>query len=505
MHKLLARQVKRVLGVSEEQLPALYEELGRLAQGGVLSPVAARVFGNLGNFLSRVDEAYQQNDRDLELKTISLELSSVELTQTNSRLREELVSRDRAIDSLRQTARGLLVSIDPEQSVSDDDNLETLSELMRDLVRQHEESQLDLRAALTDLAYQKFALDQHAIVSTTDVAGNIIYANDRFCEISGFTRAELLGQNHRMINSRTHDRAFFAQLWQTITSGQVWHGEVCNRSKMGSLYWVSATIVPLRDNAGKPSMFIAIRTDITERKKMAASMELAEARLRHIANTVPGVVFQAHVGPNGTRFTFVSERVREILGFSPEQLKADASLQYQLILEDERGWVESAVQDAARRQMVWRGEYRVAMADRSLRWIRSEMNPEPELSPLGDTVFTGIWQDVTALKEADARLREVTENIPVAVFQYFVDAQGVYHITFMSDSITAICGLYPDEIMQGTSRLVDQVHSEDKRLFSTALGAASDQSKAQLVDFRMVHRQTGHIVWVHGEAHPRQL
>ena len=505
MHKLLARQIKRVLDVDPAELTALQSEFTRLAASGSVSPLVGRLLNGLPGFLQRIDEAYQQSDRDLELKTRSLELSSVELSEKNARLREDLASRTRAIDSLRASARDLMASIDTDQTLAVDDNLETLSALMRDLVHQHDESQRDLQAALTDLAYQKFALDQHAIVSITNLAGDITYANDKLCEISGYTRSELLNKNHRIINSGVHPPEFFTNLWEMITAGMVWHGEICNRSKPGDLYWVDATIVPLADESGKPTMFIGIRTDITERKRMEGSVKAAEARLRHITNTVPGVVFQWHVAPDQYQFTFVSERVREVLGFSPEALKADSSLSTNQIHEDDRARVVSGVLDAASRRVIWRGEYRIRVEDGTLRWIRAEIDPEPDLAPDGATVFTGIWQDVTALKEADARLREVTENIPVAVFQYYIEPGGKFKITFMSDSIEAICGVRADAILENTGLLPERVHPDDRAVFGAGLGAADAHAHAQAVDFRMVHLQTGAIVWVHGEAHPRQL
>ncbi len=507
MHKLLARQIRRTLDIDPERLSSLQEELASMSAVGAVSPDLARLVKGLPLFLQRIDEAYQQNDRDLELKTRSLELSSVELSETNARLREDLSSRMRAIDSLRASARDLMASIDTDQMLTEDDNLESLSTLMRELVRQHEESQRDLHAALTDLAYQKFALDQHAIVSTTNLAGDIIYANDKFCEISGYSRAELLNQNHRMVKSGVQSDTFFYDMWEQITAGMVWHGEICNRTKSGDLYWVDATIVPLADEAGNPSMYIAIRTDITERKRMEGTVKAAEARLRHITNTVPGVVFQWHVSPEKLHyhFTFVSERVRDVLGFTPEELKHDASLATDQIFAEDRQRVVSGVLEAARRRVIWRGEYRVAVPNESLRWIRAEIDPESDLASDGATVFTGIWQDVTAIKEADARLREVTENIPVAVFQYYLDAQARFKITFMSDTILEICGVRADAILENTPLLVERVHPDDRAMFVDRLGAADAHAKAQSVDFRMVHSESGAVVWVHGEAHPKQL
>lgn len=123
----------------------------------------------------------------------------------------------------------------------------------------------------------KHALDEHAIVSIADVAGNIIRVNDKFCDISGYKREELLGKNHKIVKSDEHSDAFFVDMWKTISSGYTWNGDIKNTSKTGENYWVRTTIVPTLDDKGKPLQYISIRTEITERKE-------AEEKLRLVAH-----------------------------------------------------------------------------------------------------------------------------------------------------------------------------------------------------------------------------
>ncbi len=127
------------------------------------------------------------------------------------------------------------------------------------------------------LVFQQRALDEHAIVSITDLNGNITYVNDRFCAISGYDRAELIGMNHRLVKSDEHPDAVFIDMWETISSGQTWHGEIKNTNKFNKHYWVQATIVPTLNDEGKPFQYVGIRTEITERKQ-------AEKNLKRMAH-----------------------------------------------------------------------------------------------------------------------------------------------------------------------------------------------------------------------------
>ena len=166
--------------------------------------------------------------------------------------------------------------------------------------------------SLRSLDELRYALDQAAIVAATDHQGLITYVNDKFCEISQYSRAELIGKDHRIINSGFHPPEFMRDLWRTIARGGVWRGEIRNRAKDGSLYWVDTTIVPFLNGAGKPRQYLAIRYDVTARKN-AESQLREQAALAHLGQLAAVVAHEVRNPLAGLRASLqiIDRRIQE--------------------------------------------------------------------------------------------------------------------------------------------------------------------------------------------------
>lgn len=293
-------------------------------------------------------------------------------------------------------------------------NLDSRAVELEILERALNRASLDLRAqdekiisTLTDLETQKFALDQHAIVSMTDINGIITYANDRFCQISRYEKEELIGHKHNIVNSGVHSQAFFRNMWETIRAGKVWQGEVCNRAKNGDHYWVNTTIVPFLNDEGEPFQFVAIRNDISALKATAAALSESRERLHQ------SQVF-ARIGNwdwdirNGS--VFWSETVSALLGQDEHARQVSYDTFLNMVHPDDRENVEKAIRACLEDGDDFDIEHRVVLSDGEVRWIHEAGNVLRDTDGRPRRML-GIAQDITQRIETEIALRESEEMI----------------------------------------------------------------------------------------------
>lgn len=168
-----------------------------------------------------------------------------------------------------------------------------------------------------ELVQYQCALDAHAIVSVTDVAGTIIYVNDKFCEISGYARGELIGQNHRLLSSGCHPSQFFNEMWETISQGKIWHGDIQNRRKDRDSYWVASTIVPFLDENGLPLKYFSVRTDVTHVMLVNEALRDSEQRFRLLAENSLDVI---SIHTQDRHIAYISPSCERVLGYTQDEL-----------------------------------------------------------------------------------------------------------------------------------------------------------------------------------------
>lgn len=244
------------------------------------------------------------------------------------------------------------------------------------------------------------ALNEHAIVSVTDADGNIVYVNQKFCDISGYAAEELIGMNHRLLQSGVHDRSFYEGMWQKIASGQTWRGEICNRAKSGDLYWVDATITSELDGVGLPVRYVSIRTDISATKRAQQRAEVAEERYRRSQTFGNISTWDLDL----QSFELVcSESIAPLIGYPlcVESLSFDDFIAR--VHPEDRAAVVAAINSSVETGVPYEIEHRCVWPDGSVHWLleSGDITRGPQGQPLH---MLGVMQDITERKDAQAQL-----------------------------------------------------------------------------------------------------
>jgi sigma-B regulation protein RsbU (phosphoserine phosphatase) len=348
--------------------------------------------------------------------------------------------------------------------------------------------------------------DEHAIMAVTDPQGVIVFANDRFCEISGYSREELVGQNHRMIKSGQHPPSFFAELWRTIGSGKIWRGMICNRTKGGELYWVESTILPLLGSDGRPRAYMALRTDVTRLKRaeesserlareiaaQAAELRQAQGQLQAFFDHATVGVSWREIGPDGKPgVNHVNDRFCELMGLTREESRDIDNVRRATHPDD---W---AVQERLTAEAYAGLRDNFSLEKRYLhrdgRTVWGHLTVVVLRNPDGRaTHHFAMLQDITARHAAEEDLRaaldrreeleKIVNRSPSVVVLW--RAEEGWPVEFVSQSISQF-GYTPEEFLSRKRNFIGITHPEDRE---RVLAEVSAHASARHAEYNQEYR-----------------
>jgi two-component system, cell cycle sensor histidine kinase and response regulator CckA len=360
------------------------------------------------------------------------------------------------------------------------------------------------------LADEKVRQLSHAVeqspvsVVITDIKGNIEYVNRKFTELTGYSAVEVFGKNSRILKSGEMPAETYQQLWKTISKGGTWSGEFHNRKKNGELYWESASISPISDDDGKPTHYVAVKEDMTERRRAENALRESEERFRQVAENINEVFWMTD--PTMHEIIYVSPAYEKIWGRSCESLYASPRDWLEAIHSEDR---EPIIKAAAEMQTsgLYDVEYRIIRPDKKVCWIHDRAFPVRNAA--GEFYrIVGTAEDITerklaesALRTSEERFRLVTENASDLIS--VINNEGV--IRFQSPSVERILGYKPEDWFNRNA--FEFVHPEDVPVATAALQRKVNEPDRPpiLVDFRMRHHDgSWRIMQVIGQSIPNQ-
>jgi len=290
-------------------------------------------------------------------------------------------------------------------------------------ITEKKESELILQKTINELSAYRDALDESAIVAITDQKGVIKHVNDYFCRISKYSREELLGQDHRIINSTYHDKAFIADLWRTIANGKTWKGELKNKAKDGSYYWVDTTIVPFLNELGKPYQYVAIRSDISERKEAESEIERTVKELSAYKYALDVSAIVAITDQKGI-IKHVNDNFCRISKYNRDELLGQDHRIINSSYHD-KSFIADLWRTIATGK-IWKGELKNKAKDGTYYWVDTTI--VPFLNEHGKPYqYVAIRSDITDRKEAESEIARTVKEL--SAYKYALDESAIVAIT----------------------------------------------------------------------------